>query len=231
MESRLAALRAHLLTFLASVTLSGLLVWQRAAPPATKLRILPAATLPPPSPTAAAPGWQVHVTGAVAIPGLVRLPSGARVADAVVAAGGLTTDADGDAINLAALLADGVQLHVPVRGEPPPGAAGAVPGMIGGAAAVTGGPAPEPLAPGGGPATGPGGAGRLSGDMAGAVIDLNSAGPAELESLPGVGPALAARILAQRQARGPFRSVEDLLEVPGIGAKTLARFAERVVVR
>ncbi len=64
-----------------------------------------------------------------------------------------------------------------------------------------------------------------------AAIDLNTAGTAELESLPGVGPALAARILAQRQSRGPFRSVQDLLEVPGIGAKTLARFADKLVVR
>lgn len=63
------------------------------------------------------------------------------------------------------------------------------------------------------------------------LIDINTAGAPELESLPGVGPALAARILAQRQAKGPFRSVRDLLEVSGVGEKTLARFAELVVVR
>lgn len=235
METRLAALRAHLLTFLASVALSGLLVWQRAAPPATALRILPAPTPPPTPPTAAAPEWQVHVTGAVAAPGLVRLSPGARVADAVEAAGGLSPEADGDAINLAAALADGLQLHVPALGEAPPSALGAAPGASGSAMAGTAGgiaPAFGAPMPGSDPAAGPDGvAGHPSAGAAGAAVDLNTAGTAELESLPGVGPALAARILAQRQSRGPFRSVQDLLEVPGIGAKTLARFADKLVVR
>lgn len=234
METRFTALRAHLLTLLASVAVSGLLVWQRAAPPATALRILPAPALPSSTPTAVAPEWQVHVTGAVAAPGLVRLSPGARVADAVEAAGGLMPEADGDAINLAAPLADGLQLHVPPLGESPPSAAGAAPRASGSAAAVTGVIAPAfgaPL-PGSDPAAGPDGvAGHPSAGAAGAAIDLNTAGTAELESLPGVGPALAARILAQRQSQGPFHSVQDLLEVPGIGAKTLARFADKVVVR
>lgn len=235
METRFAALRAHLLTLLASVALSGLLVWQRAAPPATALRILPAPTLPSSTPTAVAPEWQVHVTGAVAAPGLVRLSPGARVADAVEAAGGFTPEADGEAINLAAALADGLQLHVPALGEAPPSAAGAALGASGSAmAGATGGIAPSLGAPmtGGDPAAGSGdGAGLSPADASGVTIDLNTAGTAELESLPGVGPALAARILAQRQSQGPFRSVQDLLEVPGIGAKTLARFADKVVVR
>ncbi len=217
LATRLAALRAHLLTLLASVTLSGLLVWQRAAPPATALRVIPAPS-PPPAATVASLRWQVHVTGAVASPGLVLLAPGARAADAVEAAGGLAAEAAADAINLAAPLADGLQIHVQAQGEPTP---------------FSRAPAfAPPAAVGGGAATGPGAdqSQPLPRDP-GFPIDLNTAGAAELESLPGVGPALAARILAHRQANGPFQSVQDLLAVPGIGEKTLGRFEAQVMVR
>ncbi len=145
----------------------------------------------------------VHVSGAVASPGVVSVPSGARVADAVAAAGGVDRSADVTAINLAAPLADGDQVVVP---QAP---AGGGSDMAGSPAVGTGGP--------------------VSGGI-GDKVALNQAGAAELETLPGVGPVIAQRIVAHREANGPFRAVEDLLDVPGIGEATLAGFRDLVVV-
>jgi competence protein ComEA len=130
----------------------------------------------------------VHVLGAVAHPGLYRLDPGARVVDAVTAAGGFSAEADRASVNLARSVADGEQLRVLAQGESPPAAAGAEGGVQGAA-------------------TGP--------------LDLNHATLAQLDELPRVGPATAQRIVAYRDENGPFTSVDDLLEVPGIGAKTL----------
>lgn len=152
----------------------------------------------------------VHVSGAVRRPGLLALPAGARVGDAVAAAGGLTEEADGPAINLARVVADGEQVHVPVEGEervlPPPGAVDA------------------PGAAGPGPAGGEGvdGEGR---------VDLNLASAAELETLPGIGPTRAAAIVAHRQEHGPFRVPGDLRAVSGIGEATFQNLAPLIVVR
>jgi competence protein ComEA len=127
------------------------------------------------------------------------------VADAVAAAGGVDRSADVTAINLAAPLADGDQVVVPEA--------------VGSGA---GGPAV-----GGTPSVGVGGS---SAEGSGDEVALNRAGPAELETLPGVGPVLAQRIIAHRQVNGPFQAVEDLLDVPGIGEATLAGFRDLVVV-
>lgn len=159
----------------------------------------------------------VHVAGAVQRPGVYRLPPGARVADAVAAAGGAKPQAWLDAINLAAPLADGVQVFVPARGQPLP-PPGWPPGAATGAGA--GGMAPAGSAVGG--AAGSGTAGPL---------DLNAADARALEALPGIGPSLAARIVEYRARHGPFRRVEDLLAVPGIGPRTLERLRPLVVVR
>jgi competence protein ComEA len=121
----------------------------------------------------------VDVAGEVRRPGLVRLPPGTRIADALAAAGGVTGKADAALVNLAAPLADGEQVLVPARGA--------------GAAA---------------PAAG--GAGS-------APVDLNTATAEQLDALPGIGPATAAKIVAFRQAHGPFRSADELDAVPGIG--------------
>jgi competence protein ComEA len=137
----------------------------------------------------------VDVAGAVRRPGLYRLASGSRVADAIAAAGGATRHALVDAVNLAAPLADGLQVVVPARGV-----AGA-PGGGGG-----GGP-PSPSAP----------------------LDLNSATAEQLDELPGIGPATAAKIVAYRQAHGAFHSLADLDAVPGIGAGRLAQLKGLVV--
>lgn len=148
----------------------------------------------------------VHASGAVASPGVYRLPAGARVDDLVRAAGGLTADGDGDRVNLAALLTDGERIWVPRRGEVevPAVVAGGSPG------------APAASGPGGSGATGS--AGGAAGQP---LIDLNTATAVELETLPGVGPATASAILAHRDLNGPFRSVDDLIDVRGIGEAKL----------
>lgn len=154
---------------------------------------------------AAQPGGRaliVHVTGAVENPGVIELSEGARVIDVVARAGGATDDADLAAVNLAREVVDGEQIHLPRVGEEPP--------------------APAPGAAG---AASPGGAG---GATAGAVVNINSASSAELETLPGVGPALAGRIIAWREQNGPFRSVDELLAVSGIGEKTLSGFRDQI---
>lgn len=151
----------------------------------------------------------VHVAGAVAAPGVVRLSSGSRVVDAVTAAGGLRADADPDRVNLAAALTDGQRVVVPVLGQPVP------PETDGGAAG----------------AAGPGGAAGDGGVAAGspaAPIDLNTATAEELDTLPGVGPSTAAAIIDHRESSGPFRSVDALLDVRGIGEAKLEALRDLV---
>lgn len=142
----------------------------------------------------------VHVAGAVAAPGLVELPVGARVADALEAAGGLVLDADTSPLNLARELADGERVDVGRIGDPTP-AGGTGPGV-------------DSTTPGG----------------AGAPIDLNRATADQLEVLPGVGPVLASRIVAHREANGPFTEVGQLRDVSGIGEKTFQDLADLVDV-
>ncbi|MFD2792699.1 helix-hairpin-helix domain-containing protein [Promicromonospora vindobonensis] len=142
---------------------------------------------------AAGTGLLVHVVGEVAEPGLVTVPDGARVADALQAAGGTTGKADLTAVNLARTVVDGEQLYVPRPGERVPGP---TPG---------GGTPPDP---GAGPATG-------------GTVDINGADAVALEALPGVGPSIAQAIVEWRDTNGPFASVDELEDVPGIGPATL----------
>lgn len=135
----------------------------------------------------------VHVVGQVNAPGVVEIPAGSRVVDAIDAAGGATAEADTAAVNLARQAVDGEQVYVPAPGEVVP-----VPGA---------GPAP---------ASGPGG-GDTSGTPGAASVNLNSAGSEELQTLPGVGPALAQRILDWRESNGTFGSIDQLQDVSGIG--------------
>lgn len=161
----------------------------------------------------------VHVAGQVREPGVVEVDTGARVIDVVRQAGGFTAEADQSSLNLARPVLDGEQVWVGRPGEEPPASAGAAAPGSGGAAGSQGGGGHGPGA--GGPGGGGGGAGPL---------DLNQASQADLEELPGVGPVTAERILAWRETNGRFTSVEELLEVSGIGEKTLAQLADQVTV-
>lgn len=160
----------------------------------------------------------VHVVGAVGAPGVVDLPASSRVSDAVEAAGGAQADADIDALNLARVLVDGEQIRVPRIGEEPGPATGAGGGTAGGADT-------------GGPAAGGGSGGAADPHAAGGgLIDLNAADAAQLETLPGIGPVTAQSIIDHREAIGRFGSVDELLDVTGIGDATLARIRESVTV-
>jgi competence protein ComEA len=148
----------------------------------------------------------VHAAGAVAVPGVHRVPAGSRVADLLAVAGGPAADADLDRVNLAAALADGERVWFPRVGEAAP------PTVLGGVAEGDG-------------------AGTGTGTGAPAVpLDLNRATAAELDALPGIGPTIAAAIVEHRDRHGPFASVEALLDVPGIGDAKLAQLRDLVTV-
>lgn len=146
----------------------------------------------------APPVVTVHVAGQVNRPGVIELPGGSRVVDAIEAAGGAVGGVDLTPLNLARPLSDGEQILVGV--DPPPG-----------------------------PAPGGVGDGRAPGDTA-APIDLNAATLEQLDTLPGIGPALAQNILDWREQNGRFTSVEELNEVTGIGEKKYAEIAPLVRV-
>jgi len=143
------------------------------------------------APTPSTAAVVVHVLGLVKRPGVYELPAGARVIDAIGAAGGFAPGADQGGLNLAQVISDGVQVVVPKPGE-----VAAAPSA--GAPAGTGGAASAP---------------------AGGTIDLNTATLEQLETLPRIGPALAQRILDWRAQHGRFASVADLKNVAGIGDK------------
>lgn len=132
----------------------------------------------------------VHIVGEIKAPGMYQLPLGARLVDAVFAAGGLTPDADNSSVNLARELSDGEQVVV----------------FKVGAVAEAGGSAP------------------------GGLISINRATADQLEELPGIGPALSARIIAYRDANGGFKTKEDLLNVSGIGDSILSGFVDLITL-
>ena len=148
----------------------------------------------------------VDVDGAVAHPGLYKLPLGSRVQAALAAAGGLSPQADAHRINRAAKLHDGQKLYVLSQGEStPPLAASSGQGCEGQACTST---------EGGVAGSDPEGQG---------LVNINTANATQLTQLPGVGPAIAQKIIDYRTANGPFTSVDDLTKVPGIGAAKLAQ--------
>ena len=152
-------------------------------------------------------GPVVEVSGAVVHPGVYRLAAGARVADAITAAGGYSPRVDAGRadreLDLARVVTDGEEIRIPSRDDPSPGPA-------------TGGSA----------GTGAGGSG---GGSSGGPLDLNIATATELDALPGIGPVTAAKIISSRQAH-PFRTVADLQTRKLVGPATFVKLRELVVV-
>lgn len=141
---------------------------------------------------------RVYVSGAVAHPGVVTLPAGSLLADALDAVGGAAADADLDSVNLAASLVDNQHVIVP-RCTPTPRPAVEVASAAKGASATM-------------------------------LLNINTASAVELETLPHIGPAMAQRIIAYREAHGPFERIEDLQEVEGIGETRYRDLAPLITV-
>ncbi len=146
----------------------------------------------------------VHVAGEVKEPGVYTLAPDARVVDAIKAAGGATEDAALDFLNLASRLQDGLKVYVPSKQE---------------------------VAAGGwtGTAWAPGAEPNNQGERE--RVDLNSADSATLQTLPGIGPALAERIIEYRRTHGGFRSPEELMRISGIGPRKFSDLKDRITVR
>jgi competence protein ComEA len=146
---------------------------------------------------------RVHVAGAVVRPGVYDLPDNSRVTDAIDAAGGFVAEADKNALNLAARLDDGERLEIPY-------VAGFVPDVSRGFAVVSEG-TPSPLA---------------GTDL----ININTASADELDKLPGIGQTTAQRIIDYRTSNGPFATIEDIINVPGIGTATYDEIKDLITV-
>ncbi len=198
-------------TFLVALTTTRFLQGRdggSAAPMATLTTTPTTAAIPSlvaslPVTTAGAAGVVVvDVAGAVRNPGVVRLAADSRVADAIRAAGGATRRADLASVNLAAHVADGVQIVVGVRG----------------AAGTTAAPTSTIV---------PASSGRAT--TAAGPVSLSSADSGALDGLPGIGPATAQKIIDYRNEHGPFLSVDDLVDVPGIGPAKLEALRSAVV--
>lgn len=177
---------------------------------------------------------RVHVAGAVNNPGVYTLPAQGRAVDAIAAASGAAADADLDRVNLAGALSDGVQIYVPHRGEtaapaqiqPNGGTANAGQGNAANGASQNGtaqnnAAQPQPART----LTASGSAQKGS-----TPVNINTATAEELQSLPRIGPAMAQRIIAWREAHGGFRSVDELDAVPGIGPSMLENLRPLVTV-
>jgi competence protein ComEA len=180
---------------LALAVLAALMIINRR--PSGQAMLLPEPATPSP--------LRVHVTGAVALPGVYELPAGSIVLDAITAAGGALVDADQNALNLARLLRDGDQVLVPAKAQ---GAAGATPPVQTVSSAATSVATPRPAGP----------------------LNLNTATAADLETLPGIGPSLAQRIVDYRAQHGAFATIEAVMDVPGIGEGKFAAIKDLITV-
>lgn len=202
--------RGHLVTFITSIGVVGLLQWWGTRPPGVEIQLIeptaaPTATV---APTATPAPLAVFVSGEVTRPDVYYLPPSSRVGDAIAAAGGFTADADTVVVNRAEPVSDGMHVHVP-----PLGAA----------------PTPPPLT-GAAPTPGQAGSGGSGRTASAGLININTASAEELDQLPGIGPAIAQRIVDYREANGPFRSVEEIKLVSGIGDKLFEKIKDLITV-
>jgi competence protein ComEA len=179
-----------------------LLVTRR--PAARPIEILPPSTMPPTATPAASPTpgpLRIDVAGAVRAPGVYSLPAGSIVADAIAAAGGPAEGADLDRINKAIALQDGMQVYVPHTAQPDP------PPLLN--------PAPQATTR------------AAASDGSRKLVNINTATVEELDTLPGVGPTMAQRIIDGR----PYGAIEELMRVKGIGQATFEKLKDLITVR
>jgi competence protein ComEA len=206
---------------------------------------------PAPAPSAAPPATakptalRVHVVGAVRTPNVYTLPATARVIDAVNMAGGATADADVERVNMADFLKDGEQLRIPRKSDAPPRpvaarsepvtrpapAARSVPRPPAVAAYRSEARYPRDEVTSPDPAPGASSVTPSAAASAGGKVNLNTATLADLDTLPGVGPATATAIIEYRRQHGPFLRIEDVMEVRGIGEKKFEAMKDRLVVK
>ncbi len=156
-------------------------------------------------PTATPQPLHVYVNGAVAAPDVYVLPPDSRVQQAIEAAGGFSDEANAALVNLAQPLADGVQIYVPEKEE---SSLQPVQVII------------EPKSQ----------QREISAGIGGLLININKAGPDELDQLPGIGPAIAQKIIAYRAANGPFSAIEDIQDVSGIGEAKFAQIRDLITI-
>lgn len=186
-----------LIGVMAGFALAGLLFFIARAPAGEPIVLQPAPTRAP---------IAVHVIGAVPRPGLYEFAEGARVQDAIDAAGGLLAGGDTTSINLAALLEDGQQLNIPFKAGQEPDPLQTQMPFLPGATATD-----EP-----------------SEDIE--LININTASVEELDSLPGIGPTIAQRIIDYRDENGLFQTIEDIMNVSGVGPSTFDQIKDLITV-
>lgn len=187
---------------IAGVALAGLLLFISRAPAGEPIALQPAPTKEP---------IAVHVIGAVPRPGLYEFAKGARVQDAIDAAGGLLASANVGAINLAAPLEDGQQLNIPYKAGEEPSASGSNDNSL-----VLPGATEESAA---------------SSQNNSELININTASREELDTLPGIGPTIAQRIIDYREENGPFQTIEDIVNVSGIGPATFENIKDLITTQ
>jgi competence protein ComEA len=200
--------RGHIVVLLINLAVTGALFFWLQRPVATPFEITPPQPTPaitpgaqPPLEAATAALLRVYVTGAVAHPDVYRLPPGSIVKDAIQAAGGASGEADLARVNLAQELRDQQQVVVPRAGEPDVAPpAGSTPPSRSGEIPLSG------------------------------KVNINTATADELDTLPGVGAVTARRILDYRAAHGPFKSIEDIQQVTGIGDATYQKLKDLITV-
>lgn len=214
--------RGYLATFIATLGAVGLLQWWSARPPGVEIvlvepTVAPTETPVPtvtPAPTATAAPVAVFVSGEVRAPDVYYLSPGSRVVEAIEAAGGFTAEADPTIVNLAEPVSDGMHVHVPAAGTVPT-------------------PPPLSVAATAVPTAAPPASDGQQDDQAAqqaALININTATPEELDELPGIGPAIAQRIVDYRTANGPFATIEEIKLVSGIGDKLFEKIKALITV-
>lgn len=184
----------------------------------TETAPIPTASPPTPSTPAPKPEIAIHVTGAVRSPGVYYLSTDARVHEAIEKAGGKTDRADIHRLNLAAKVRDGEQIYVPeIREVPDVGQAAPVPSTAKDFTSPSSTVPPHPSV-------------KRSASSDRGCININTATSQELQTLRGIGPAMAQRIIEYRQTSGGFSTVDDLTNVKGIGEKTLEKIRDSITV-